>query len=485
MIWLGGAGAIILIVLVWIKRRYKKDFVRQHRKELGWIRPIASGMLWIADWWGKGEPGRREDAYAQAVHVRESAQEQKAMRMAKAFGSAWYCLMAGCILAMCAGIGAEDGTVTPEQGIARPTFGEEDAYTFFVDGLTDQTEEIIVTVEGVQPGEEVMAELFDEIMEKTKTEMLGENVSLDEVRYDLNLPTVSDYGVRLEWESSDSELINDWGEIQEENVREKVEEDGTLISFSVRMTYASYESNYDLYIRLMPPIKDEEYLKNLLISEIKKREEETADDPVFYLPSQVEARNLRYQQKSDAMSWEYILLAAAAAAAWIWSGHNRMREEFEKRNRQIQRDYPQVLAKLGILLRAGMTIRGAWERMVMEYERQVEEHPDKKRYVYEEMFVTWNQIRNGSPEGKAYMEFGRRCGTYAYVKFGNILEQNLKQGIAGISRALEREMTEALEERKNLALRRGEEAQTKLLLPMFLMLGIVLAVLLVPAFLSF
>ena len=46
-------------------------------------------------------------------------------------------------------------------------------------------------------------------------------------------------------------------------------------------------------------------------------------------------------------------------------------------------------------------------------------------------------------------------------------------------------MTDALEARKNLALKRGEEAQTKLLLPMFLMLGIVLVILLVPAFLSF
>ncbi len=95
------------------------------------------------------------------------------------------------------------------------------------------------------------------------------------------------------------------------------------------------------------------------------------------------------------------------------------------------------------------------------------------------------RIRNGRPEGQAYTEFGRRCGTYPYIKFGNILEQNLKQGIAGISRALEREMTDALEARKNLALKRGEEAQTKLLLPMFLMLGIVLVILLVPAFLSF
>ncbi len=110
---------------------------------------------------------------------------------------------------------------------------------------------------------------------------------------------------------------------------------------------------------------------------------------------------------------------------------------------------------------------------------------EERRYVYEEICVTWNQMQNGLPEGEAYAAFGRRCGSYAYMKFGSILEQNVRQGIAGVSAALDREMTDALEERKNMALRKGEEAGTKLLMPMFLMLGIVLVVLLVPAFMAF
>ena len=94
-------------------------------------------------------------------------------------------------------------------------------------------------------------------------------------------------------------------------------------------------------------------------------------------------------------------------------------------------------------------------------------NPEKMRYVYEEMSVTWNQIRNGRPEGTAYSEFGRRCGTYAYVKFGNILEHNLKQGIAGISQTLETEMTNALEQRK-MQLCTGEKRhRQKLYFPCF------------------
>ena len=46
------------------------------------------------------------------------------------------------------------------------------------------------------------------------------------------------------------------------------------------------------------------------------------------------------------------------------------------------------------------------------------------------------------------------------------------------------ETVQAFEERKARARRLGEEAGTKLLIPMFLMLAVVLVIVIVPAFLS-
>ena len=45
-------------------------------------------------------------------------------------------------------------------------------------------------------------------------------------------------------------------------------------------------------------------------------------------------------------------------------------------------------------------------------------------------------------------------------------------------------MEEAFKQRKDLARRRGEEASTKLLLPMFLILGTVMIMVVAPAFLT-
>ena len=87
-------------------------------------------------------------------------------------------------------------------------------------------------------------------------------------------------------------------------------------------------------------------------------------------------------------------------------------------------------------------------------------------------------------ESESYERFGKRCGLQEYIRLGALLSQNLRKGTKGLSQLLRMESTQAFEERKALAKRTGEEAGTKLLMPMFLMLGEVLIIVIVPAFLS-
>ena len=59
------------------------------------------------------------------------------------------------------------------------------------------------------------------------------------------------------------------------------------------------------------------------------------------------------------------------------------------------------------------------------------------------------------------------------------------KGVKGIYEQLEQEAEDSFRERKQQAKKLGEEASTKLLVPMILMLGIVMAIVIVPAFLKF
>jgi hypothetical protein len=62
--------------------------------------------------------------------------------------------------------------------------------------------------------------------------------------------------------------------------------------------------------------------------------------------------------------------------------------------------------------------------------------------------------------------------------------QNLKKGSEGIIDILEQESMEALEQRKEMALRQGETVGTKLLFPMMIMLGLVMGIIMIPAFMT-
>ena len=157
----------------------------------------------------------------------------------------------------------------------------------------------------------------------------------------------------------------------------------------------------------------------------------------------------------------------------------------KEREEELLREYPEMVNKLSLLLGAGMTLYLAWKKITEMYLNARKAGKIKQMAVYEEMLLARREIESGKGEIKAYAAFGERCGIQKYRKLSNYLIQNLKKGNSGMQAVLEREASEVFEERKGLAKRYSEEAGTKLLLPMLLMLGIVIFIIMVPAVLSF
>ena len=101
------------------------------------------------------------------------------------------------------------------------------------------------------------------------------------------------------------------------------------------------------------------------------------------------------------------------------------------------------------------------------------------------MIITNHEILDGESERLAYQKFGERVDLGEYQRLIRMLLQNLQTGSRGLCKLLEQESENALEERKALAWKLGEEAGTKMLLPLMMMLGIVIAIIMIPAMLSF
>ena len=91
-------------------------------------------------------------------------------------------------------------------------------------------------------------------------------------------------------------------------------------------------------------------------------------------------------------------------------------------------------------------------------------------------------LRSGISEGLAYEHFGKRAGLQEYIRLSALLAQNLKRGNSTLLERLREEAEKSGQERLQESKKMGEEAGTKLLVPMVLMLAVVMAVIMIPAF---
>ncbi len=380
------------------------------------------------------------------------------------------------------GILSEDGKILRE-GYG----GENREYQVFVKGLEEEAVPLIVPVGARIYTREEAQKAFSRIMENIAEQIRGDNPSLMEVRSDLALPSqIQEAGVRLRWSVSDPEYMDTSGRICREagQSRELI----LSVQLSAEVTEEEtgrYYENYEIPIRLLPPEQTvQEKRREALIDQLHMQDEEQQAQEWLELPSVFDGHALSYEVKEQNGYEAILLLGILAAVLWWAKEQTGDRERQKKREKELLLDYADVLSKLIVLIGAGLTIRNAWERIVHDYEAAKAQGRQKVRAAYEEMSETCGQMQRGVSEGKAYRDFGRRCRLRPYLKLSSLLEQNRKAGTKNLRAMLQTEMADALEQRKSLARRLGEEAGTRLLMPLFLMLGIIMVMIMVPAMMT-
>ena len=107
-----------------------------------------------------------------------------------------------------------------------------------------------------------------------------------------------------------------------------------------------------------------------------------------------------------------------------------------------------------------------------------------ERVLYKEMQVTVQEMKNGISELDAYRNFADRCSVKQIRRFASTMIQNMQKGNAEISYFLKEMSDEMWEEKKHLVKRKGEAANSKLLIPTAMIFIGILIMIMVPAFLS-
>jgi tight adherence protein C len=167
-----------------------------------------------------------------------------------------------------------------------------------------------------------------------------------------------------------------------------------------------------------------------------------------------------------------VLLALGAA----YLPDRELMNKVKKRRAAIQKDFPDFINKLALLINAGLTVQKAWEKAAL--------CPSRNSPLYKELNTAVLDIKAGKPEHRAYEEFAKRCRTPEITRFVSVMLQNIRKGNSELVPILRVFSAECWEMRKNNARRYGEEASTRMLLPMMLMFLAVLLIVGMPAVLS-
>ena len=397
------------------------------------------------------------------------------------------CVAAGIILCAAGAVisSAQARAMSESTSLKRAGPGQgETIYEVEVSGLDKEQQKKIsvkIPVRERTYSEEEADQVFKEARLLLEEQILGENNSLKEVRKDLNFKTsLGDYGIKLRWESENPDLVDTLGTVH----NEKVNEEGEAVMVLARATSGVHEKIYKFNLRILPRVfTEEEKAADQFLALAGEEDIRQQTEDYLKLPESYSGQKLNYYFPSDNSYRIFPVLGIFMAALLYAKEGVKKRKGDKLREQQLLFDYSEVVSKLVVYIGAGLTVRSAFSRIASGYEGD-----GKKRRIrpaYEEIVRTVSQLGSGVSESKAFGDFGRRCALQPYLKLSTLLEQSQKNGSRQLRQVLELEMVSAFEQRKNLAKKLGEEAGTKLLIPLFLMLLVVMIMIIVPAFLSF
>ena len=291
--------------------------------------------------------------------------------------------------------------------------------------------------------------------------------------------------VKAEWTFSEN-IISDDGVIDEDRL-EKYEnyQQGVVVTAQVELQCQDYVEEYDFHFVVFPKKLSEQ---EQIIKQIGQSIAEQLSIPgeeIVVLPNEIGGKKLTWKETSQHLVAKVIAVELIVIILICIMKQKKKSEELKKRKKDMELEYSEIVSKMAILLGSRMSVKQAWSNISARYldkrkKNQVSEIP-----IYEEMLITEREINDGKSERIAYQNFCERVNIMCYHRLIRLLISSLDRGSRNICENLEQESEEAFEERKAVARRLGEEASTKMLLPMMIMMSIVIAVIIVPAILSF
>lgn len=347
----------------------------------------------------------------------------------------------------------------------------------------EEKEEISVNISPRQLSDKEAMKFLEDAKEEMESTYLGKNKSVDMVSESLDLRKSYAGGmVGAEWSFSDGRYIKSDGTLIYDEIEKSEEEVIVTARATLKCSDKTVVEEYPVEI-VMPSEKSREGFEYYLNKALTSADENGEKQSYLKLPSKIGTVNLSWSKKWDSRGIIIAVLGILAGVGIILGRREEERRQENRRQQELDRDYPGIVSMLSLYVSAGVTVRSAFKRIFSSY-IQSRNRASPQRIGYESLGMVLRKMDDGMGELEAYSDYGRITGNENYIKLSLLLTKNLKRGQSNLAALLEKEEAEAFFQRKMNAKRLGEEASTKLLIPMIMLLGVVLVIMIAPAMFS-
>ncbi len=363
--------------------------------------------------------------------------------------------------------------------VIRQDYGEDSTtLTVYYEDAAKEIQEIDLEILAVQYSPEELTQIFMEGFQYLEQVMAGENTDLNNVQANLNLEEkIPGSGLTVTWSSGNYELLSDTGEVHNLNLQQPQK-----VMLRLELSYQENVEGREYEVIIQPVNLSKEERERIKIKSVLETQiMEQIYEQEFDLPDSLEGVYLHTTKPGENIYILLLILGVIFAVLCVVQKRNHLQEQMKQRKRRLSLEYPYFINQILLFTSAGATIQGSMERIMFQYEKlEKTEQP-----LYQELVRLKNEIHTGVSQEQAYFHFGRRIGVLSYIKLASLLTQQIRKGGGGIAEQLEQEEHDAFEKRKEQARKYGEEAGTKLLFPMILLMIISMVLIMYPALAGF
>lgn len=285
------------------------------------------------------------------------------------------------------------------------------------------------------------------------------------IKDDISLPKKdTETGIEMRWESSDPAVLSEEGRL---NVIPLQEENETItLSAVLTLESVSYQTSFDVVVGDFPDSYDTS-VKNQ-IRTVVEQISETSEGGTVVLPDQsADGITLKWSRRDDSNA-KLLLTAGLIMFFCLFAGRYEKAKKNAKQYREsVVADFPAVVDKLVLLLNSGLTVYSALMRISSDYE-------DEKLYGRSpaalEIAAIGQRVQNtNSSVIDEWKQFATRMESSDILRFCTILEDNMSKG-SELSMKLENESDELRELRRKNVQQYIRMIDSRMMIPMMMML---------------